>query len=608
MSDATRMVDLAVLCSSSPSSLDSRFLELASFLGVNPGLILAPPALSVDGLEKQLGPRVRGIGISASTLASFKTLFGSLEDFVSWLGRHGRQVLVYGFEPSTEHNAVIRWLTNGAVGRMISLQNGFRCSFPTSGAAFTQQLSGVGFSREPRSSDCGFEIDPQNRSLTVLMKIADGASFVHAKVLGGGFFLWATRNIPSLQERVSEDSGLSPFYGELLPAILFVRRACPGLCWENPVPTARIIIDDPLLADRYGYLVYKQLFHSLERLNYAVTIAFIPWNHRRTRPQVANAFALHTNRLSLCIHGCDHINNEFGIADRVTLECKAALAVERMLQHQQRTSLPFEKVMVFPQGCFSRAAILALRRNRYLAAVNTTRVPTDAERDEHTVADELLPATNRFSGFPVFHRRYLAGIDHCAVDLFLGKPAHIVEHHEVFEHGCGALESCVHALKKMEPRLSWPGLSALDRVHLRKQRDGGVLEVRFFTSTFTFENTTKANLVCRFFKQEPDPGIVKSVRANGHSTEFRTGDRFIEFQSELKPGESARIELEDRDQPPSAVFRAGFGYALKTRVRRHLSEFRDNYLVKHPSLFKAARCLVRLLKASGDSKRQTLSV
>jgi len=602
------LIDLAVLSSSSSSSLDSRFLELASFLGVNVNLIEAHPALSVDDLDKQLGPRVRGIAICASTLAASKALFASAEVFVAWLGRQGRRVLLYGFEATAEHNALIRWLTGGAVRGMISLSNGFRCSFPTSGTAFTQQLSGASFSREPRPSDCGFEIDPQNRSLTVLTKIGDEASFVHAEVPGGDIFLWAAKSIPSLQERVSPDTGLAPFYDELLPAIIFVRRACSVACWENPIPTARVIIDDPLLADRYGFLDYKQLFHSMEKLNYALTIAFIPWNYRRTKAQAANSFLPHTDRLSICVHGCDHINNEFGIADRVILEHKAALAVERMRQHQQRTNLPFEKVMVFPQGRFSTAAIQALRRSDYLAAVNTSRTPTDSANERPTIGDELLPATNCFSGFPVFHRRYPRDVAHFAVDLYLGKPAYVVEHHEVFEHGCEAIESCVQALKKMDPRLSWPGLSALERIYLRKQDAWGSLQVRFFSSTFSFENSTQDNLVRCFSKPEPDPGIVKRVRSNGRSIEFRTGERFVEFQSELKPGELVRIQLEDCEQPPKQMFSLGPGYALKTSVRRHLSEFRDNYLAKHPSLLKPAKRLVRLLKASGDSKRETLPV
>ena len=72
------------------------------------------------------------------------------------------------------------------------------------------------------------------------------------------------------------------------------------------------------------------------------------------------------------------------------------------------------------------------------------------------IADFLRPAITRYNGFPIFQRRYPRRLFDSAFDLFLGKPALVVEHHEYFRKGCGAMEEFVAGLYELEPALSWP--------------------------------------------------------------------------------------------------------------------------------------------------------
>jgi hypothetical protein len=583
------MADLAILCGGGPGVLERRFSDLAAFLGAESSLIQVCSPISVDGLARQLGPQVKGLGMSASTLELLKKELKSPEPFVSWLTGNGRQVFAFGFEPTPQHEALAGWLTNGSVRKLVPIGKGDRCIFPTAGRTFTRQLAGTDFPRSPRGSDGGFEIDPANPSLTTLMSFGAKANFVHVGGLESGLFLWAGNDIPALKQTFPPDTDLSAFYDSVLPPLVFLRSALRGSCWENPVKTARVIIDDPLLTGRYGFLDYREVLRSLERLDYALTIAFVPWNYLRTTREDAQFFLANSRRFSICVHGCDHTRHEFGVTDSRLLERKARLAMERLEEHQQRTGLPFERVMVFPQGVFTTAAMSALRRSGYLAAVNSTQDPTD-QKDSLTIADELLPATNRHAGFPVFHRRYPKNSAHFPVDLFLGKPAHIVGHHDIFEHGCEALEACVGALKQIEPELTWPGLSsALEGAHLRKQPSEGTLDVRFFTNTFQFAHTSDRHVTCRFSKLDPQPDIIKAVQANDRSIEFEAGSESIAFQMELKPGEKVRIRLDDRAGPSETVFSPGLPYRFKTGARRHLSEFRDNHLARRPRLLKLVK-------------------
>jgi hypothetical protein len=600
------MTDLAIVCiNGSSNSLDSGFYELATYLGIRSCLIEIQYPFSVESLASQLGSQIKNIGMSASTLYSIKTYMRSDTSFISWLADGGRQIFVYGFEPNSIHEQIVRWLTKGEVFRIIPIKKGERCAFPSEGSPFTRMLSGHDFSRRPRSSDCGFEIDQRSPSITKLMSIEDKATFLRTNGLGINLFLWAVKDIPPLKQKLAPDEELSDFYENILPPVVYVRHVFRGTCWENPARTARIIVDDPLLTDRYGFLNYDDLIRSIEHLDYAVTIAYIPWNYRRTNHKDAQVFLNNNRKVTVCIHGCDHVKNEFGITDRRILEQKASIAIARMVKHQERTGLPFEKIMVFPQGLFSRAAIKALRRTGYLAAVNTVRFPTDDEDDGITIADELLPVSNRYSGFPIFFRRYPKELAHIAVDMFLGKPTYIVEHHELFRNGCGALEHCIATLKAMEPSLMWPNISsAIQRIHMRKENADGDLDIRFFTSSFVFENNTGRKADCRFAKPEPEPDLIKAVFANDRSIEFQMESQSIEFRLELRPGENVRIRLEDREEPPMGVFRPNIVYRLKTGARRCLSEFRDNHLSRHPRLLIVAKRVVHISKASIEPKHK----
>src|SRR5213075_541958 len=132
-------------------------------------------------------------------------------------------------------------------------------------------------------------------------------------------------------------------------------------------------------------------------------------------------------------------------------------ALARMRMHRARSGLGFDEVMVFPQGVFSTAAMKALRASGFLAAVNSTAYPIDAE-NSIVLRDLLQVAVTRFSNFPLFTRRYPGSVAELAFDLFLGKPALVVEHHGFFREGYEALAKTVEKLYKIEGRLQWTNL------------------------------------------------------------------------------------------------------------------------------------------------------
>lgn len=140
---------------------------------------------------------------------------------------------------------------------------------------------------------------------------------------------------------------------------------------------ACIIIDDPFLRDKYGFLDFYKLLDLMDRHNFHTTIAFIPWNYNRTISSVARLFRERSDRFSLCVHGCDHTRAEYGIADEIRLDKITKLALSRMDAHERMTGITYARVMVFPQGYFSNAALRVLQKNNFSAAINTETVPCE---------------------------------------------------------------------------------------------------------------------------------------------------------------------------------------------------------------------------------------
>jgi hypothetical protein len=138
---------------------------------------------------------------------------------------------------------------------------------------------------------------------------------------------------------------------------------------------------------------------------FAATIAFIPWNHRRSEPETVDLFRNRPDRLSLCVHGTDHTGGEFKAGDETTLRRKAKTALARMVEHQAMTGLRYDPVMIFPQGGFCKAASRALSAEGYLAAINTSVMASDCTPQDLKYRDLLDLAVTSYGGCPLFSRR-----------------------------------------------------------------------------------------------------------------------------------------------------------------------------------------------------------
>ena len=165
---------------------------------------------------------------------------------------------------------------------------------------------------------------------------------------------------------------------------------------------------------------------------------------------------------------------------------KARQALERIGAHRGLSGLDFDDVMVFPQGVFSKASMKALASCGYLSALNSTIFPVDKDHSL-TVRDRLHIAVTRFSNFPLFSRWYPHQFEELAFNLFLGKPALLVEHHAFFRGGYEALAETIERLQRLEPRLKWGSPAAVcSSACWKKVTESGEIHVLFLQTVFGF--------------------------------------------------------------------------------------------------------------------------
>ncbi|MEY4385626.1 MAG: hypothetical protein RLY20_909 [Verrucomicrobiota bacterium] len=507
---------------------------------------------------------------SAAGIAELGRAHGGVEVVRQSLANPSCRVLVYGFKPGREHAALLYALTRG---QLVSVEKATGGTFQVAEAReVCAQLSGLQFETsdvEPRL------IFKRGQSAGDDLISCGGQPFL---ARAGALMLLAGDVFADLDAPVARDESLLRHLAGVAPLMMFLRHANPEGFWHNPEPLACFIVDDPLLQSRYGFLEYSKLVEVMERQPFSASIAFIPWNYRRSRSGIVEMFATRHGALSLSVHGCDHTRGEFGGSDERVLRGRSQVALERMEKHRKLTGLGYDDVMVFPQGIFSTKAMRALKECGYLAAVNSTPYPVDAP--EAMALREHLGVAVLKHGFPLFTRRYPQQFAELAFDVFLGKPALLVEHHEFFRDGCTALEETVRRVSHLDPRLRWTNLGTVClRASRQRLTPRGEMVVEVVTARFQLVN--HYGQPKRFQVIRPVHATEKklAVFVNGREANFVRTARGIELNLELNAGERAELRMEGVREPSADTdTRSGMMHQAKVMVRRHLCEFRDNHV------------------------------
>jgi hypothetical protein len=412
----------------------------------------------------------------------------------------------------------------------------------------------------------------------------DSASFLMIEYENVAVFLSGSQSIIDIDSKLtSQNFDIREHFLNAVPAILYIKWAFADVCWNAAEANACLVIDDPLLKPNYGCLNFGELLALMERYHFATNIAFIPWNWRRSDPTVTQMFRQKPQHYSLSIHGSDHVAAEFGSRDRQYLHSKVKRAVDRMSDHETSTGISHEKVMVFPQGIFSVAAMDVLKRSNFTAAVNTDVLSVDPSPPAIMVSDVWDVAVMRYGSFPIFTRRYPSQeIANFAFDILVGKSCIIGIHHNFCRDRYKHLLELVNRLNALTPPLSWRSLGEVVRRSCRRRNvSPGVVEIEMYGAELRLENHSGLRQRYLIRRRESEPSDIKEIRAESRKLEWNFSEGYVRFEFDLEPDQAVIIGVRFHDLIGKSDGKENLSYRVRARLRRYLSEVRDNYIVKH---------------------------
>jgi hypothetical protein len=372
-----------------------------------------------------------------------------------------------------------------------------------------------------------------------------------------------------LRDRLEAGACLS-----LLPLVHFLRRIQPG--WSRPPIRASFLFDDPNLHwPSYGYVKYTDLLRDAEEHGYHAAMAMIPADAWFAHPRAVRLFRSRRDRLSLLVHGNNHVRRELA-APGDDLISALAQAQRRVAALERRSGVRVARVMAPPHGACGEPAMSALLRTGYEALCITRPYPWRDRPPAGAVLAGWRPADLAAGGFPVLPRMPIRSAEReLALRAFLGHPLILFGHHDDLADGLGPLRrisAAVNALGEVQ----WLPLDEIARANFETRWSAETLEIRLYARQATVEIPEGVTSV-RVSVPQADGDVVPEALACGDAGTMLSACMTDGWRrSEAMPAESGpvSIQLSRTDAvDPWATARAP--WRPRARARRVLAEGRD---------------------------------
>jgi hypothetical protein len=581
-----------VLCAERVSAEDRNLTQVLDFFGI--------PWKSLTMGDPDVDEREPGYAIVSSARRLVQAIphgYSCGGELSSWLTK-ASSVYVHGFRNDERSTKLLRFLTGNPRATIRPIQTGETVmTVAEDYPAMCGPMSGLRVSTTLREPGCVFDVGSNREAFQSVIRADQGDVLLGVTYTRVRFYLSTLSRTIDIGALARSYFDVKQFFCETVPPIFYLKWAFRHMI-SNPVPiNASLIVDDPPLKRRYGFLHFREALDLMDRHNFSTTIAFIPWNWRRTDPETLRLFQRHPKKLSLVVHGCNHTASEFAERSPAALNRMIGASKHRMESFRRTASCEADRVMVFPQGEFSPEAGRALKLNGFLAAVNTEVLPAKRAPNETTISDLWNVAIMRYGTFPIFTRRYAAhGIENFAFDGLLGKPCFIAAHHDIFRDHAANLVDLVARLNSLNWNLVWRPLGdAVRRSFAFRRLHDGTTVIQMFASTLVLENPRAYAHDTLLLKQEADPECVQAVSVNQKSAGFNVDGGHLRICLTTLPGETAAVDVAYRNTAQLTPARNSFRTMIKVVAHRHFSEFRDNYLSRNDCLYQGANRIKNLI-------------
>lgn len=451
----------------------------------------------------------------------------------------------------------------------------------------------VGLEVRARAGRSGFVMTHvlQREGVVPLITAQEGCVFLAAALGGVACFLASSSEVVDLSRSLNSSYyDVAHDFLSAVPLVMYIRHAFAEVIFSAAEAGACVILDDPVLRKKYGFVDFFQLARAVSEHHFSLNVSLIPWNWKRSCAQVIELFKRNSSRLSISVHGCDHSAREFATGSPDALHAKAKLALTRMAWHERRTGLPFDPIMVFPQGAFSSAAPGQLQQCGFTAAVNTDLSSIDQPQDI-CVSDAWSMAILKYGNFAIYTRRYaFHGLHNFAFDLLLGKPCLVTTHHQDYQNDSRDLVAFIGQLNRLRTTLRWRPLGeVIRRAYQQRWRPDGVREILMFGNEIFIEHHGGAERGLSIGKPGCAPSEIQDILAGDRSLSFRVDRDCLRFNLDLPKSKSTTVRIRYRDLPGRSVVRRSLRSRARLGMRRYLSELRDEAQARAPWAYPAVK-------------------
>ena len=558
-----------------------KIARILGFFGVPWRALTTTKLLAHNGADRESSSKCRLMSTSDTLLQ----LLNDLERdpaFMQFWEEQVHSAFVYAGDDSEILRKLIRRLT-GDNGIVISKINPGVGDLTVSDQLddFCKVMAGVRTAASKADFDTSLIFNTPKESTINIISLGHGETFLKLEYNGVPVFFSTSKEIIDIDaELTSQNFDVREHFLNAVPLVLYIKWAFSDACWNAPETNACLVIDDPVLKSTHGFVNFQELLSLMKRHKFSTNIAFIPWNWRRSAPQVVRLFKENPDNYSVSVHGCDHTKAEFGGADRGRLYWKTREALDRMNRHESITGICHDRVMVFPQGIFSEAAMSALKHSGLIAAVNSDVISSDSQPRVVTISELWDIAVMGYSDFPIFTRRYpWEGIANFAFDVMLGKPAIMLIHHDYCSDHCARLIDFIKGLNALKCPLTWSSLGEVVRRSYRQREvSPDVVELEMYGTELRIENRSGRRKRYLIRRRESEPSGIKEVRVGSEEMVWNFHNGRIDFEVEGDPGENRIIAIKFRDLDGNGQCEETASYKAKTMLRRYLCELRDNYV------------------------------
>jgi hypothetical protein len=282
---------------------------------------------------------------------------------------------------------------------------------------------------------------------------------------------------------------------ENLPLIEFVRRTGGERTPQTPPLRATFMFDDPNLhRPTYGHIDFAAIAEHARRFNHHVAFATIPLDSWYAHRATAELFHRHRDRLSLLVHGNNHLKHEMARdqpdEQRVRMLNQALARITRL---ERTTALDVCRSMVPPHGACSAAMLAWLPQCGFDGAcISAGSLIAHNPGQAWTRELGFLPA-ERVEGCPVLPRAALTGNAENAalINAYLGQPIILRGHHNDVKDGLERLEQLASLINGLGD-VTWANLSQLSRMSYRFQMRGALCRVTPLAARIRFDMPNKA--------------------------------------------------------------------------------------------------------------------